>query len=312
MAKLRRTARRHGRLAIQRLHPRPVVHEICVGHDAGIADREDEMDMIHQAIPVGTFMTNEAGRQRSEIQAIREDYLRLKDKHLGRQMEIVGPLLDDWILNRTEVAESNRIDGATYNPIARIKINETTHSRIIGDLLDPNGTHGQGNLFLVPFLEELGIPEPNTGLWHVTVETGRVDILIWRNLPEKCAVIIENKSNGAGDRPNQIYRYWHREIFLWEPCLWISTNEAKKLERERRFHVVYLLTDGGRFPEQHSLERPSGMETANPFEYVPLECRIISLAVLMVLWEKKSVPQIPPKNHRLRAFLSQYHELWTK
>jgi hypothetical protein len=268
--------------------------------------------MIHQEIPIGKFVATEPSRQRSEIEAVLEDYLLLKDKHLGGQMEIVAPVLDDWILNRAEVAKSNRINGATYNPIARIKINETTHSRILGDLLDPNGTHGQKNLFLVPFLGELGIPEPTDGLWNVTVETGRVDILIWRNLPEKSAVIIENKSNGAGDRPNQIYRYWHRELFLWEPSLWTSTDKAKILERNRRFHVVYLPTDGGKSPETQSTERPCGMETANPFEHVPLKCRIFSLAALMALWERQAVPHIPPENHRLRAFLSQYQELWTK
>ena len=229
--------------------------------------------MIHQEIPIGKFVATEPSRQRSEIEAVLEDYLLLKDKHLGGQMEIVAPVLDDWILNRAEVAKSNRINGATYNPIARIKINE---------------------------------------LWNVTVETGRVDILIWRNLPEKSAVIIENKSNGAGDRPNQIYRYWHRELFLWEPSLWTSTDKAKILERNRRFHVVYLPTDGGKSPETQSTERPCGMETANPFEHVPLKCRIFSLAALMALWERQAVPHIPPENHRLRAFLSQYQELWTK
>src|SRR5207244_839864 len=134
-------------------------------------------------------------------------------------------------------------NGATFNPLTRLKIDETMHSQILGDLLDPDGTHGQGDVFLVPFLEELGIPESDVGLWHVTVETGRVDILIWRNHPEKSAIIIENKSNDAGDQPNQIYRYWHREMYLWDPGFWTSTDETKISERKRRFHVVYLPTD---------------------------------------------------------------------
>lgn len=141
--------------------------------------------------------------------------------------------------------------------------------------LDPDGTHGQGNVFLVPFLDELGVPESGSGLWRVTVETGRVDILVWRNHPEKCAVIIENKSNGAGDRPNQIYRYWHQEMFLWDPALWTSKDPAIISEQKRRFHVVYLPTDGGKSPQSHSMERPLGFENVNPFPRVPLKCRIL-------------------------------------
>jgi len=268
--------------------------------------------MSHQELNIGSRPAPESGTRQFEIGAVLDEYLRLKDEHLNSQMKTVGPLLADWILNRTKVAEFNRLNGTSFNPLSRLKIDETMHSRILGDLLNPNGTHGQRNMFLSPFLENLGIPESTGELWHVTVETGRVDILIWRNHPEKSAVIIENKSNAAGDQPNQIYRYWHREMFLGDRGLWMSMDEAKIRERNRRFHVVYLARDGGKSPESHSMERPRGLEDANPFERVPLECRVIPLANLMALWEQKAFPLIPPENHRLRSFLSQYQELWTQ
>lgn len=268
--------------------------------------------MIHQELQSDSCEAPESGTQRSAIETVLDEYLRLKNESLGGQMEIVGPLLDDWIDNRTEVAKTNRLHGSSFNPLSHLKIDETAHSRILGDLLDPDGTHGQGNVFLVPFLDELGVPESGSGLWRVTVETGRVDILVWRNHPEKCAVIIENKSNGAGDRPNQIYRYWHQEMFLWDPALWTSKDPAIISEQKRRFHVVYLPTDGGKSPQSHSMERPLGFENVNPFPRVPLKCRILPLADLMALWEEKSVPEIHPGNHRLRTFVSQYQELWTK
>ena len=266
--------------------------------------------MSPQALPFGSCAIPAPRGQWFDVDAVLDDYLRLKDEHLGDQMDVVGPLLDAWMQQRAQAERANRMHGHSFNPLSRLKIDETAHSRILGDLLDPRGTHGQRGLFLAPFLEVLGMPDCDAGSWRVTVETGRVDILIWRNKPEKCAVIIENKVNGADDQPNQIYRYWHREMFLWEPGLWTATHAAKISERDRRFHVVYLPTDGSKAPESHSMERPPGLDEAHGPARVPLECRILALGKLMTLWEEKSVPRIPPENHRLRAFLSQYQELW--
>src|SRR5207248_3128712 len=108
---------------------------------------------------------------------------------------------------------SNRQHGTGFNALSRFKINETAHSRIIGDLLNPLGSHGQGDLFLEPFLRFLEIPDPERGTWAITVETGRVDIMLWREKPLRSAVIIEHKSNNAGDQPNQIYRYWYYQLY---------------------------------------------------------------------------------------------------
>jgi len=268
--------------------------------------------MSRHTLPIGSCAIPGQGRQWSDVGSVLNDYLQWKDEHLGSQMDLVGPLLDDWMSKRAEVAKANRINGRSFNPLSRLKINETAHSRILGDLLDPGGTHGQKDLFLAPFLDALGIPDANVGLWQVTVETGRVDILIWRNKPEKSVVIIENKANDADDQANQIYRYWHCEMFLWNPGLWTSTEESTIRERNRRFHVVYLPTDEGKSPESHSMERPPGLEDVNPLARVPLECRTFTLGKLMELWEKKSLPSIPPENHRLRTFLSLYQELWIK
>lgn len=48
--------------------------------------------------------------------------------------------------------------------------------------------------------------------WTVTAEKGRVDILLKRTHPHS-VIIIENKSNYANDQENQLYRYWHQEIY---------------------------------------------------------------------------------------------------
>lgn len=246
------------------------------------------------------------------LDVVLNDYLKWRDQQLANRMEVLSPLLDRWIDVRKEIAASNRAHGGNFNPLAKLKIDETRHSRILGDFLDPEGSHGQCNLFLLPFLKDLGIPKPEAGLWRVTVEIGRVDILIWRNEPTKSAVIIENKSNGAGDQMNQIYRYWHQEMYLWDQSLWKTTDQTAIAERNRNFHIVYLPTGKDKAPAPHSKQRPNGFENVNPFATVPLEWKIRPLASLMDLWNLHSVPGIPPSNHRLYAFFSQYQELWTR
>ena len=91
-------------------------------------------------------------------------------------------------------------------------IQETMHSRLLKFLLDAKETHGQGGLFLLKFLEILGIQSPETGTWQVTAEVGRIDVLIERKEPQSI-IVIENKSNWAPDQSNQLYRYWHQAIF---------------------------------------------------------------------------------------------------
>ena len=87
------------------------------------------------------------------------------------------------------------------------------HSRLIANLLNPYGTHGQKHLFLNIFLDMLEIERNNdSDHWTVTAETGRIDILLKRDNPHS-VIIIENKSNYAIDQDNQMYRYWHQEIY---------------------------------------------------------------------------------------------------
>lgn len=238
-----------------------------------------------------------------------------KARDLSASLALVGPVLDEWNKAQKRFAEENRREGTGYNPLLELKISETAHSRILGDLLDPHGTHGQGDLFLMPFLRKLEVPEPECGDWRVSVEKiGRVDILIWRENSEgavSSAVIIENKSNGAIDQPHQIYRYWHNEIFLWDKDLWKKREDASTCVRESRFHLVYLLEDGNKAPEAHSLQRPSEWDSAvNPFKEAPLKCVNLLLSELIDLWDKEAVSKIPESNHRLLAFFSLYREKW--
>ena len=74
-------------------------------------------------------------------------------------------LLDSTALIRKQVERINRTTGAQYNvfEILRLSTHENSHSLFIADLLDPNGSHGQGELFLEAFKSELADVEQTQG-----------------------------------------------------------------------------------------------------------------------------------------------------
>lgn len=93
---------------------------------------------------------------------------------------------------------------------------ETMLSRVLKDLLDPKGLHGQGILFLKYFLEELELELPLADdvlkdasifteypTYHIENKSRRIDIFIKAT---NLAIAIENKP-WAGDQLDQISDY---------------------------------------------------------------------------------------------------------
>jgi hypothetical protein len=91
-----------------------------------------------------------------------------------------------------------------------------THTPFLANLLNPNGTHGQGDLFLRLFLTRLAarkVPVPllkTEARWVVLTEQvtefGNFDIHL-RSHRLRCQIVIENKI-GAVDQRDQLARYW--------------------------------------------------------------------------------------------------------
>lgn len=91
-----------------------------------------------------------------------------------------------------------------------------THSPILAELLNPQGRHGQGEIFLSLFLNSLGIPDTEfaadgskvTAEYHIGNKTedtgGRIDLVIQDAQGRR--IMIENKIY-AGDQENQLTRY---------------------------------------------------------------------------------------------------------
>jgi len=120
-----------------------------------------------------------------------------------------------------------------------------THSAFIAELLNPDGSHSQGNLFLKLFLEQININDFEANLSTLTLEKsigpvkikkkeplsssgGRIDIYL-ENINGKI-ISIENKIN-APEQKLQLVRY---------------TNH------KRRKNKVYYLTLNGKSPSEFS------------------------------------------------------------
>lgn len=105
-----------------------------------------------------------------------------------------------------------------------------THSAIIGELLNPEGSHGFDDMFLMIFINQINIGlkletknskskiEESIGrINNDLTEGGRVDILVYDN--ENNAFVIENKIY-AGEQINQIGRY--NKAFPNAPILFLT------------------------------------------------------------------------------------------
>lgn len=126
---------------------------------------------------------------------------------------------------RRAQAEQERNEAPKFNifQILENKSLEKHHSRFLGDLLDPNGRHSQGQIFLRQFLAEIRLDniknDPRLETLQVTLEleskiTGesRTDIIV------RCSplflIVIENKIGaGEGQSPDgtwqlKKYRDW--------------------------------------------------------------------------------------------------------
>jgi len=230
----------------------------------------------------------------------------LKCLNSGLTTRIMEEVLSRFMRQIDRVERENRQTSFEFNPLRSIPINEPTHSRILGDLLNPHGSHGQRDLFLLEFLTMIGHGDPNSGAWHVSVETGRVNICLWRAYPASI-VIIENKSNWAIDQQQQLYRYWYWNIHRNYRELDYSDPRTAK-----NFILVYMPPTRSKQPSIQSLECPREMNVdGNNYEKLPLDYFTFSLDEDLPLWFERCIDKIEDGNHRLRNFLKMYQEIWT-
>jgi len=165
--------------------------------------------------------------------------------------------LDDsfQVIRRLQL-EADRTQAYRFNLFQWLDIEyaEDAHTRIVANLLNPRGTHGQGNLFLARFLSQFPAlfgetKEVPAGADVVVTQEensayGRTDIRI-ASRALSLAIIIENKIR-AEDQAGQLARYR------------VSLDRGFK---DRRTRVLMYLTPSG---------RRSGDPTAANVNYVPI------------------------------------------
>ncbi len=246
-----------------------------------------------------------------KIDNILQSYYDLKLQLIDRELNCCKDILSNYYCLAQASVEKNRNYSCNFNVFNFFNITEPVHSYLISFLLDPNASHGQGDLFLNLFLKSIDIDEPENGNWIVTAEKGRIDILLKRFDPHS-VVVIENKSNYAIDQENQLYRYWFQEIFY-------PTRHEKNIyfaqKNPRRYQIIYLTPDSEKFPSENTLSRPSswGEWCFNGItlpDKIPMEIKIKEFSTDIVKWLEDSLKQIPKTNNRLREYIKQYIELW--
>lgn len=142
-----------------------------------------------------------------------------------------------------------RAEAPGFNVFRIIKLDhyETKlHTPLLGHLLDPRASHGQGRLFLDAFFGALGHDEQALAdisrvvvREEVSTANGRIDLLInYRLAGLARAVVIENKIYAA-DQPDQLERY----VDYLRRIRKLAINQM---------HVVYLTPQGAK-PDSYSV-----------------------------------------------------------
>lgn len=239
----------------------------------------------------------------SEVAAVITAFSEIRRLLLGRALAAADNFIAEYVGRRDEARELNRNESGDFNLLQLLGIGELQHSFLLGTLLNPSGAHGQGGLFLRTFLKALAIEWAERDTWTVTVGFGYLDICVRKSNPYS-VIIIENKSNGAPDQPNQLYRYWYQWIELPR-----RMNPACGSDRHQD-RILYLAQDKGKKPSGQTLTRPEEWPNDTPAKITQIDPIIWTFGDDVCRWLTEALDGVPRDNHRMRVFIKQYIELW--
>jgi len=200
--------------------------------------------------------TTETEQQKLEILRGFFDGYAQRNKDSNEALRLVTPFVEKFEIELPALKDKERIWETTVAPhfnvfqVLRIERKEQKlHSRFIAALLDPNGLHSQGKLFLNLFL---GVAREATqgcrfrgpglfaadSLWQVTTEeavdqSDRLDIVL-RCPSRNYLMVIENKVD-AREQDQQLSRY----------SSWLERQKEKHPNTDKIF-----LTPEGKPPEE--------------------------------------------------------------
>ena len=167
------------------------------------------------------------------------------------------------------------------------------HSNFIASLLDPNGDHYKGDLFLKLFLEMCGIDDFSIDTSRATVfkEFKHIDIYISDG---KKHIILENKVY-AKDQPTQIARYIKA----------IQNKGAEEGDVEDEDICVLYLHPDGKLPDNQSF---GDYHTRLLGENPSIKFKVISYGKEILEWIDKCKNEVSNLTD-LNVFLSQYKDV---
>ena len=150
-----------------------------------------------------------------------------------------------------------------FNVFRYLRTDEMGFSRMIADLLDPAGDHGQGAAFLKLLIEKLEFAKDvnPSDLSNAKVQTERqihgrrrIDVVV--EIGGKHCLAIENKSNFAGDQEDQVEHY-----LGW-------------LKKEYDHSLLVYLSPAGDGPSETSMagETIEDLESSTPRRFVIMPC----------------------------------------
>lgn len=217
-------------------------------------------------------------------------------ENLIKLLESVDEIHKEIKVSRNKRRES----GDMFNIFEILKAEHyevSTHSAILAELLNPNGSHGCSDLFLKSFLNVLCLKELFQNLNEVSVEVeksigaldcvnkeygGRIDLILHEK--NKAAIIIENKIYAA-DQAKQLYRY--------------SRYAQKKYEN---YKLLYLTLEGNE-PSESSI---NGDDSTIDVNY-----RCISYQFHIKKWLEECLKEVEGKTN-VKKSLCQYLQVINK
>ena len=164
-------------------------------------------------------------------------------------------LREDYTSLKKKLAIKDKKEASRYNIFSILNIHEfevKTHTPFLKNLLEVDGTHGQGDLFLSSFIQRF-IPHEKKQYFILdkeddyrieeeffTGQNGRLDIYIHSHDPQKkFGIVVENKIY-ADDQPEQIKKYYE----------FLKTQQFADIEKQM---MLFYLTIDGKEPSTESL-----------------------------------------------------------
>ena len=212
-------------------------------------------------------MSDELSRFFGTLNQRLEDVRQAEQRELERFFVELGPRLETA---RTLERELDRQLARRFNVFDYLRTDELGLSRMIGDLLNPAGSHGQGAAFLqcltdkletdkLEFAKDCNLSRSKVEVdveLSITNERGErrgIDIAVRiDDAHGKHCLAIESKANYAVDQRDQVQDY------LW----WLEQNYSKHYST----HLVVYLTATGKGPSEDSVSRKKIDELKDEFK----------------------------------------------